>query len=232
MRHTDASYFNPKEEVGVIHRQLPHWDQAGTYAFVTFRLNDSLPRQLVHQLTKERAELLSAAGIDPEVVAFKAESFRRNELLSTALDKLPDREASRLRWRLFAAWDAKLDKVCGQCWLRKSDASRIVSDGLLKFDNDRYTMAAFVIMPNHVHLLAAFREPGMITTQGAEWRRFFAREINAMVGSSGHFWQEDQFDHLVRSEVSFDRIRRYIIDNPEKAKLRCGEYRLYVSPEL
>ncbi len=93
-------------------------------------------------------------------------------------------------------------------------------------------VVAFVVMPNHVHLLAAFREEGMITTQGAAWRRFFAREINAIVGRSDHFWQEDQFDHLVRSEASFDRIRRYIIDNPAKAKLRCGEYRLYVSPEL
>lgn len=221
MRHNDGSFFDPKAEVGVLQRRLPHWDQAGTYAFVTFRLIDSLPQQLIQQLTKERAALLSAAGIDPDVVDLKA-----------ALNKLPPREASVLRWKLFVGWDSQLDELGGECWLRRPEISKIVSDGLLKFDGDRYTMAAFVVMPNHVHLLAAFREEGMITTQGAAWRRFFARKINSLVGRGDHFWQEDQFDHLVRSEASFDRIRRYIIDNPANAKLRCGEYRLYVSPEL
>lgn len=217
MQPSDASYFDPKAEVGNLQRRLPHWDQAGTYVFVTFRLIDSLPQQL----TQDRAALLSAAGIDPNVVDLKA-----------AINKLPPREASVLRWKLFVSWDSQLDAFCSECRLRRPDISKIVSDGLLKFEGDRYTMAAFVVMPNHVHLLAAFREEGMITKQGAAWRRYFAREINALIGRNDHFWQEDQFDHLVRSEASFDRIRRYIIDNPGKAKLRCGEYRLYVSPEI
>ena len=86
-------------------------------------------------------------------------------------------------------------------------------------------------MPNHVHLLAAFAKEAAITTQGAAWRKYFAREINKLVGRSGHLWQGDQFDHLVRSEASFERIRRYIIDNPAKASLTSGEYRLYVSAD-
>ncbi len=95
-------------------------------------------------------------------------------------------------------------------------------------------MAAFVIMPNHVHVLAAFRDEGAVTKQGAAWRRFFARQINELIGREDHLWQQDQFDHLVRSEASFDRIRHYIVivNNPSKANLRCGEYTLYVSPEI
>ncbi len=59
MRPDEASFFDPKAEMGVLHRRLPHWDQAGTFAFVTFRLIDSLPQQLIQQLTKERAALAS-----------------------------------------------------------------------------------------------------------------------------------------------------------------------------
>lgn len=147
--------------------------------------------------------------------------------------RLPDEATAKIPAPKIVSTICSRDSRSGRkSWLRRPDISKIVSSGLLKFDGDRYTMAAFVVMPNHVHLLAAFREEGMITTQGAAWRRFFAREINAIVGRSDHFWQEDQFDHLVRSEASFDRIRRYIIDNPAKAKQRFGEYRLYVSPEL
>ena len=135
MRPSDASFFDPKAEVGVLQRRLPHWDQPGTFAFVTFRLIDSLPQPLVQQLTKERAALLSAAGIDPDVVDLKA-----------ALNKLPPRDASVLRWKLFVGWDTQLDSLAGECWLRRPDISKIVSDGLLKFDGDRYTMAAFVVM--------------------------------------------------------------------------------------
>ncbi len=221
MRPQDASLFDPKAEFNILHRRLPHWDQVGTYAFITFRLIDSLPQQLVRQLARDRARLLCEAGFDPEVVDLQA-----------ALSKLSRQDASILRWKLFFGWDAKLDAACGHCWLRDAAVSKIISDGLLKFDGDRYTMAAFVIMPNHVHVLAAFRDEGAITQQGAAWRRFFARQINELIGREDHLWQQDQFDHLVRSEASFDRIRHYIVNNPSKANLRCGEYRLYVSPEI
>ena len=151
----DACYYEPKSDLTILNRRLPHWHQAGTLAFVTFRLGDSLPGPLIKQLTQERALLLEEAGIDPNIVN-----------LNSALSKMPARDASVLRWKLFIEWDAKLDSLHGGCWLRQPEISKIVSDGLLKFDRDRYVMAAFVIMPNHVHLLAAFREPELITEQG------------------------------------------------------------------
>jgi len=39
-------------------------------------------------------------------------------------------------------------------------------------------------------------------------------------------WQHETFDHLVRSQSSLEGFRRYIRENPLKAKLREGEYRL------
>jgi type I restriction enzyme R subunit len=40
-------------------------------------------------------------------------------------------------------------------------------------------------------------------------------------------WQQDAFDHLVRSPDEFDRLRAYIADNPRAAGLRSDEYLHY-----
>jgi REP element-mobilizing transposase RayT len=33
-----------------------------------------------------------------------------------------------------------------------------------------------------------------------------------------HVWQRDYYEHIIRDELSYIRIARYIIDNPEKWK--------------
>jgi hypothetical protein len=51
-----------------------------------------------------------------------------------------------------------------------------------------------------------------------------AKECNALLGRAGEpFWQEESFDHIVRSQAQFDRFVGYIAENPVKAKLREGE---------
>jgi putative transposase len=219
MDPSDASFFDPEREITQFDRRLPHWDQAGTFAFVTCRLIDSLPADCIERIKRQRTDLLKSTNLNPSAD------------LQAEIARLPRREASILRWKLFTAWDDELEKCHGACYLRCSAASKIVADGLLKFNGDRYVVAAFVVMPNHVHLLAAFAKRGAITTQGAAWRQYWAREINSLVGRTGHLWQEDQFDHLIRSPAAFERTRQYIIDNPRKARLPGGEYRLFVSSD-
>jgi putative transposase len=217
MDASDATFFDPKAEFGVLERSLPHRDQPGAFAFVTFRLADSIPSIAAKQWRANRNQILIEAGVDPD-----------NE--SETIVKLPKRDASLLRWKLYTTWDMTLDELRGECQLRDRRASQIVADGILKFDPERYVVSAFAIMPNHVHLLAAFANEGAMIKQGEDWRRFWARQINPLFGRTGHFWQPDQFDHLVRSPESFDRIRNYIIDNPKKAGLTAGQNRIFVSP--
>lgn len=234
MQPKDAAFFDPAHEFSVLERRLPHWEQPGTFAFVTFRLADSLPDELATRFARDRFRLLEEAGLDPNAEDCQVKTSRATAALlapEIARHGLSPRAKSLLRWKLFCAWDERLDQLRGECLLNHRDTSQVISDGLLKFDGERYVMAAFVVMPNHVHLLAAFARAEAIIKQGTDWRRYFAREVNKQVGRSGHLWQEDQFDHLVRSEASFDRIRSYIIENPRKAGLRSGEYRLYVSPQ-
>ena len=102
--------------------------------------------------------------------------------------------------------------------------AQIVADSLLKFDGDRYELTNFVVMPNHVHLLAAFRDEEAMLTQCEGWKHFQAVQINRAIGASGRFWQQDGFDHLVRSEEQFAHFQRYLADNPRKAGLPPGEF--------
>ena len=97
----------------------------------------------------------------------------------------------------------------------------------------RYTLSDFVVMPNHVHLLATFRGLDEMLTQCTNWKRFTSTAINRALGRSGRFWQTEGFDHLVRSEARFRQYREYIAKNPIRAGLKPGEYAYYsrVLPE-
>jgi putative transposase len=89
----------------------------------------------------------------------------------------------------------------------------------------------FVVMPNHVHLLACLIRAAEIEAQCRSWKKFTAGKINELLGRDGRFWQEESFDHLVRSIEQFEHVQRYIAANPIQAHLSPGEYLSYVRPK-
>ncbi len=73
-------------------------------------------------------------------------------------------------------------------------------------------------MPNHVHLLVTPAVP--LPKLMKSLKGITARRANSMLGSTGRaFWQEESYDHLVRHEREFDKIRAYIEENPVRAGL-------------
>lgn len=68
-----------------------------------------------------------------------------------------------------------------------------------------------------------FDDDSMLSTCES-WKRYRGRKINQRLGVTGRFWQQDGFDHLVRSESQFGHFRRYIANNPRNAGLKTGEY--------
>jgi REP element-mobilizing transposase RayT len=91
---------------------------------------------------------------------------------------------------------------------------------------EHYVLHAFVVMPNHVHLLAtpALALPKLTKSlKGITSKR--ANTMLAMTGSC--FWQEESYDHLVRNEHEFEKIQSYIEENPVRAGLvrEANEYR-------
>src|SRR5258708_37659176 len=55
--------FDPDQPYSVISRRLPHWAQAGTACFITWRTADSMPRDVVDRWIAERNALLELQGI-------------------------------------------------------------------------------------------------------------------------------------------------------------------------
>jgi hypothetical protein len=81
-----------------------------------------------------------------------------------------------------------------------------------------YSLHAFVLMPNHVHLLITPRVSVSRLMNGL--KGITAREANSILRRKGrHFWQDESFDHWVRSSAEFDRIQAYIERNPISARL-------------
>lgn len=80
-----------------------------------------------------------------------------------------------------------------------------------------YDLHAFVVMANHVHLLITPTvQPSALMHS---LKRFTAREANRIIGITGPFWQDESYDRLVRDGREFERIRRYIENNPVRAGL-------------
>jgi REP element-mobilizing transposase RayT len=80
-----------------------------------------------------------------------------------------------------------------------------------------YELFAWVIMPNHVHILILPISDPQEITHFVKGRS--AREANQILGRTGPFWQHESYDHFVRSRKEFDRVVNYIEQNPVSAGL-------------
>jgi REP element-mobilizing transposase RayT len=201
--------FDRSQPVETTRRNLPHWQQEGTTYFVTFRLGDSLPQAKLKQWKQEREAWLER-NPSPWSEAQQAEYAER----------FP---------RRLNQW---LDAGEGSCLLAGATAGQIVEDALRRFDGERYILDHYVVMPNHVHALAApkpgFNLSGILHT----WKSFTAHEINKALIHKGTLWFDESYDHIVRSREQLGFYRSYIRENSEKARLRLGEFRLGTSRAL
>lgn len=202
--------FDPHAPVRIHEMHLPHWRQDGVTYFITSRLADSMPQEKLDQWRDERATWLRARGLGS----------------AEELDKLPAKERNDFHRHFTAEWHRWLDAGYGACVLRAQETREIVIAALLQHHLERYDLDAWVVMPNHFHALVtplAERKLGEIVQS---WKGASARAINVRSGRTGRLWQPEPYDHIVRSEEQMEHYRRYIAENPIKARLREGEYAL------
>jgi type I restriction enzyme R subunit len=204
--------FDPKAELRIHEHCRPHWSQAGAVVFITFRTHDSIPTEVIEMWDREKREWLQIRGQDS--------SRHWSDIIPTL--------GEEDRAKFYKAFNRKreefLDSCHGQCLLKRPELAKIVADSLLHFDGERYRMGDFVVMPNHVHLLAAFPTLAAMKEQCDSWLHFTAFQINRAINEKGKFWQQEPFDHLVRSPNQYEYLRGYIADNPRNAGLTTGEY--------
>ncbi len=197
--------FSPTE-ITKTSRNLPHWTIPGATYFVTFRLADSVPQNQLRQWEQEREIWLQH---HPKPWAWET--------------------AQEYRVRFEQVIDEWLDAGHGSCLLKNPAHAEVVSTALRHFDlgeNDdtRYVLDAWVIMPNHVHVLIKPLNGHQLSDILHSWKSFTANKLNKEIGKTGAFWMAESYDHIVRDVAELAHFRDYICQNPVKAKLMPDEY--------
>jgi putative transposase len=217
----DWNLFDPDDEVRITAGKLPHWFQPGRLYFITFRTDDSLPVGVVRLWLRQRDDWLLRQGVNPKRANWRCQ-----------FASLPARLRRQFHVQFSAEYLKHLDRGHGACVLAHSEVSQIVADGLLFFNGTRYELTDFVVMPNHVHVLAGMLGDADVVRQCYSWKKYTATKINELLGRKGRLWHEESFDHLVRREEQFEMLRDYIRHNPEKAGLQEGQYLHWRRPDV
>ena len=109
---------------------------------------------------------------------------------------------------------------CGPVWLQDSRVATVIVDALRYGASVRrfYHLHAWVIMPNHVHVIF---QPLAEMSKVMRWLKGrTARLSNRILGRTGTtFWQDESFDHWIRSPEELQDLIAYIENNPVKAGL-------------
>lgn len=204
-------------------RNLPHIHPQDTPLFITFRLANSLPIEVLTKLKAMRErELKNSRGKSPE-------------------------EIYSIEKKYFGRYDEWLDQcLSGPRWLADETVARTIAEQIQPMDGQHFRVIAYCIMPNHVHLLIESIMAEYLKHRGktakypvADALRLLkggtARSCNLLLERSGPFWNHESYDHYVRDEQELERIIKYILNNPVKAGL-VNEWKdwqsTYVNPEL
>ncbi|MBF0530909.1 MAG: transposase, partial [Deltaproteobacteria bacterium] len=105
------------------------------------------------------------------------------------------------------------------CFLKNETIAGLVENTLLHFDDQRYQLTAWTIMPNHVHVMVVTKPNWPLKDIVHSWKSYTANKANQILQRSGPFWSPDFFDRFIRDEKHFLTAKKYIIDNPVRAGL-------------
>jgi REP element-mobilizing transposase RayT len=120
----------------------------------------------------------------------------------------------------FVAMDRIRDGArSGPLFLQRPEIAELIVAALHDGERfHRYELHSWVIMANHVHILVTPRIPS--TRWLGPLKGFTAHRANQLLNRQGFpFWQDESYDHLVRSADEFRQIRKYIENNPVTAGL-------------
>lgn len=194
--------------------RLPHIYPKGATLFITFRLADSLPQNIVKEL--------------------KLELVDRKALILRTVDDEVDRakKISKLQKELFGKYEHQLDeKPFSECHLDRVEVAKSLYNKLREYDGRFYNLICFCIMPNHVHILVdtsiqLANSSDQIVHDYVpvnQWMQLVkggsSFKINKILNRKGMLWEKESFDHWIRNERSLKKTINYIAENPVKAGL-------------
>lgn len=183
--------------------RLPHWELDDAIYSITYRLVDSLPRTIIEHLKNERETMIRRLA--------------RGKVLTAS-------ERCDLDLEFHRRLDVELDRGYGSCLLRDPRVARMVIDNWLHFDDQRYRLIAWCVMPNHVHLIAHVFRGAMLDRIFHSWKSYSSHEANKILDREGTVWQREYFDRIVRDRKDLASSVEYVLNNPKNAGLGSWEW--------
>ena len=213
----------PKKIENHCRNYLPHIENK-KYQMITFRLFDSVPKSVIEQW---KATLNTGSQIGSQTSSLRQQPTAKypappsssSSQTSSLREKDRQHDSAKESRRLLKLLDKYEDAGYGQCYLRDDRAAEIVRDALFYYDQVKYEVISWCIMPNHVHVLIEVKEGWTLSTIMHGWRSYTAHEANKILGRTGDFWMDEYFDRYIRDEKHMNDVINYIDNNPFKAGL-------------
>lgn len=172
-----------------------------------------------------------AVGMVQHVTFYLADSLPRAvvEKIDRELSDIDERQRDQEKRRRFECY---MDSGYGSCALRRPELASLMEEALQYGDGDRYRLIAWVVMPNHCHVLIQLNDRMTLSRIVHSWKSFTGHSMKKLVGNAGETamqpgfpgWQRDYWDRYIRDENHFYRAVDYVQQNPVKAGL-CSHAR-------
>ena len=227
----------PKKIENHCRNYLPHIENQKCQ-MITFRLYDSVPKDVIQQwkdtldgLQVSTKNGLQASSLQENGLRASTSSLQHNGLRASNMqESTSSLQGNKQKTNTFSnnQYEARrilklLDKYedagYGQCYLRDDRAAQIVKDALFYYDQEKYEVVSWCIMPNHVHVLITLLKAVSLSEILHSWRSFSSNEINKLFDRQGRLWMPEYFDRYIRDEEHFNNVVNYIHNNPVKAGL-------------
>ncbi|HYI09978.1 MAG TPA: transposase [Thermoanaerobaculia bacterium] len=178
---------------------LPHWELPGATYSLTFRLNGSLPPEVIARITEEQMAL--------------------ERSITGGLRKLTAIENMDVRAALEERIDDALHASNTVAHMKDERIAEVVANALTFFEGERYTLDAWCVMPNHVHAVVCPLGEWWLGPIVKSWKAYTGYVANGLLRREGRFWAKEYFDRIIRDERDHANAIAYVLSNPVKAGL-------------
>lgn len=212
----------------IIKQKLPHIYPVGACFFITFNLFDAIPKVYLDKLKNIKDDAYERIAHRKDI------NDVERKLLIDAVEK-----------QYWTDYHDALDAMYkGTHLFKEKELAQIIVDKLRQYDGLYYTLCAYVIMSNHVHILIDFKvqlennedeiTPAnyknvdkvmqLIKGGSAKQCNDWLRDHDLM--TYAHIWFAESYDRYIRNEQHYLNCMNYILNNPVKAKI-CTDWRDY-----
>lgn len=194
-------FYDEKDEKIVTHGSLPHWSQRQKIYAITFRLGDAIPTDVI------------------EKYMFECDQCSTDELLKGQREIMLHNKMMEY-----------MDACHGECLLKYAATRVIIEEAFEYLSKYKCNIHAYVIMPNHVHILLDAFHGETVQSIMHTLKRYTSLKINKLWHRSGKLWQREYFDRIIRSESHYAHAITYIRNNPRYCL--PGTFSLWINPNI